>query len=1137
MALVVFDRVQETTATTGTGTITLGGAVTGYQSFAVVGDGNTTFYCITNGAQWEVGIGTYTSSGTTLARTTVLSNSNGNISPITLVGASNVFVTYPSEKSVNLNASGNVSPLGTITSGVWNGTTIPVAYGGTGVTSSSGADSVVLRDANANVNFNNFIAGAVVTTASAGTTVLTVASKRTEILVGTTTHTFQLPDATTLQLGQSFIFVNNSSGLLTVTNNASATLDIVPSGGVVQLGATSIATNAGTWGIYSFLPGTYNFSIPTADFGNADITNADWQGDTIQPAYGGTGLTTFAAANNALYSTGASTLTAGTLPVAAGGTGLTTLASGRVPYGNGTGAISSSSTFVFDGTNLGIGTASPTAYGPGYTTLDINGSQQGTVLCGANGAPEATFFATATEGGIGTLNSIPLRFFTNATEAMRITSAGDIGISDGTSSIQTNSLTISKSIGNGAISGQANSTPDAANQRLFLVGFGSDADPYKARIEARSSAAWTDGTSTPTYLTLFTTPSGSATAVERMRITSTGDVGIGTAGAPTAGFRLDIRDATARQRIESTTGTNEVQQRYVNTGGTLFVGIDSSTGAGFGANYGAQFWHSGNYPISFGTNNQERMRITSAGLVGIGTNNPQENLDVTGNIRVSVNQQFSSSAYVYSYAGGTSNQVRVGAYLDGTNNVLQLITSQTERMRIDSSGNVLVGATAVRGGASTRMLVSSASATNYLEIQNTSAAGASGDADILFSSGSTGAYGLVGYNFTDDALRFFTNSTEKMRIDSAGNVGLSVTPPTLGGTVNTGALVSFSYILSRSAGGGTDTTSLTTNASYNGTNWLYRTTASAARYDQYTGYHAWSTAPSGTAGGTATFTERMRINRTGEVGIGTVASGVQLDIDAGSNSAIQATQTSLTALQLISTDAGASGMNIQYFKDSASPAASDSLTLVRSFGRSSTGVQREYSRVTTNIISPTNAAENGQWIVFVMASGTITNKLQINNNSIRAIDAYTLTTGSAANMNVDTAGVFSRSTSSIKYKTQVEDLAEPNSANIYNMRPVWYRSTCEKDNKNWSYYGLIAEELAEIDPRLVHWGYGQDQYEINYIETDGQKEEVKTLKEDAELQPEGVQYDRLTVLLIQEMKALKAQVESLKAEVQALKAP
>lgn len=100
MALVLANRVQETTTTTGTGTVTLAGAVAGFQSFAVIGDANTTYYTITSGNDWEVGIGTYTSSGTTLARTTVLSSSAGGTTKITLAGTSTVFVTYPSEEAI-----------------------------------------------------------------------------------------------------------------------------------------------------------------------------------------------------------------------------------------------------------------------------------------------------------------------------------------------------------------------------------------------------------------------------------------------------------------------------------------------------------------------------------------------------------------------------------------------------------------------------------------------------------------------------------------------------------------------------------------------------------------------------------------------------------------------------------------------------------------------------------------------------------------------------------------------------------------------------------------------------------------------------------------------------------------------------
>jgi hypothetical protein len=101
------------------------GAVTGYQSFAVVGNANTTYYCIAGlgTAEWEVGIGTYTLSGTTLARTTVLASSNSGSLVVFSAGTKSVFVTYPAEKSVNLDASGNATALGT-----------PVAFNGANIT-------------------------------------------------------------------------------------------------------------------------------------------------------------------------------------------------------------------------------------------------------------------------------------------------------------------------------------------------------------------------------------------------------------------------------------------------------------------------------------------------------------------------------------------------------------------------------------------------------------------------------------------------------------------------------------------------------------------------------------------------------------------------------------------------------------------------------------------------------------------------------------------------------------------------------------------------------------------------------------------------------------------------------------------
>lgn len=112
MALVLADRVQDTTTTTGTGTVTLSGtAPTGYQTFGTaIGNGNTTYYTIVGGSEWEVGIGTYTSAGTTLSRDTVFASSAGAPTKTTFsAGTKSVFVTYPAERSViSVGTSGGV---------------------------------------------------------------------------------------------------------------------------------------------------------------------------------------------------------------------------------------------------------------------------------------------------------------------------------------------------------------------------------------------------------------------------------------------------------------------------------------------------------------------------------------------------------------------------------------------------------------------------------------------------------------------------------------------------------------------------------------------------------------------------------------------------------------------------------------------------------------------------------------------------------------------------------------------------------------------------------------------------------------------------------------------------------------------
>jgi hypothetical protein len=196
MALVLADRVQDVTSTTGTGTITLSNTPpAGYQSFAVIGNGNTTYYTINGGSEWEVGIGTYTAIGTSLSRDTVLASSNsGNLVNFS-AGDKTVFVTYPSEKSVNYDAAGNVN----------------ISITGNAAT------------ANVATNLAAGVAGSIPYQTAANTTsYVTVASG---VLVGGTTPSFSTTPTLT---GTNFSAIPNSA----LSNNT------------VTIGTTSIALGA-----------------------------------------------------------------------------------------------------------------------------------------------------------------------------------------------------------------------------------------------------------------------------------------------------------------------------------------------------------------------------------------------------------------------------------------------------------------------------------------------------------------------------------------------------------------------------------------------------------------------------------------------------------------------------------------------------------------------------------------------------------------------------------------------------------------------------------------------------------------------------------------------------------------------------
>lgn len=152
----------------------------------------------------------------------------------------------------------------------------------------------------------------------------------------------------------------------------------------------------------------------------------------------------------------------------------------------------------------------------------------------------------------------------------------------------------------------------------------------------------------------------------------------------------------------------------------------------------------------------------------------------------------------------------------------------------------------------------------------------------------------------------------------------------------------------------------------------------------------------------------------------------------------------------------------------------------------------------------------------------------------------TLTTAAGANAflhsGTSPANLLMRSTSSSRYKRDVEDVSSKVAHNLLNARPVWYRSKASGDNPAWSWYGFVAEELAEIDPRLVHWAYADEDLEdvveaVPHLDDKGQLVSRLTTfrkpKAGAKLKPDGVQYDRLAVLHHVLIQDLMRRLESL----------
>ena len=743
----------------------------------------------------------------------------------TTVGSNFFTLTNPSAITfIRVNADNTVSTLDAATfrtaigagTGAGSVTSVDVSGGSTGLTATGGPITTsgtitlggTLAAANGGTGQSSYTVGDILY--ASGTTAL---AKLADVATGNA-------------LISGGVGVAPSYGKIGLTTHVSGTLAVGNGGtGATTLTANGVLLGNGTSAISATAVGTTG-QVLVGNTGAAPTWATLSSSAVTSFSAGTTGLTPSSA------TTGAITL-AGTLNVANGGTGATSFTAGYHLKGNGTSAVSSSVIYD-DGTNVGVGTASPTVL------LDV-------------------FSATAANFSVRGDSATNITAHRSSTDASGPNAV--LRKSRGTSASQT-----------AVASGDTMGT-------LFFSAYGGANNRNIASIAGTVDTYYSD-TGIGSYLTFSTTPNGSVTLAERMRIDNAGNVGIGTTSPSN---KLDVF------------GTSSTTMRSYSTGtaSSTYAAVHAGTGEGVNSvmySYQSAGWYglTTNHPMLFMTNNSERMRIDASGNVGIGSSSPTAKVQVFSDGPPAASGNMTNGLAVASAAGSFAINIGANAtggytwlnsaYINasGTASPMVFMTGATERMRIDSSGNVGIGTSSPGVKLDVAGDIRSTSGNYYA---------ANGG---VYGWGSLATY--VGGSSATNIITFQTNSSERMRIDSSGNVGIGTTSP--------GALLQLNK-----ASGAADLRFSVAGTLYGN---MY---ASSSDMDIYS-----ITAIPLILG--TNNTERMRISSAGNVGIGTSSPNYKLDVTGQTligNGVAQASPSTTDIGSTSNVIIGGQGGNALYF--------------------------------------------------------------------------------------------------------------------------------------------------------------------------------------------------------------------------------